>query len=293
MSYLKVLVGDKIVDREDAYVDIEDRGYQFGDGVYEVVRMYNGKFFTAEEHIDRLYASASKIDLVIPFPKEKLYNSLLELAKANQISTGNVYLQVTRGIQQPRNHIIPDEFPLEGILTAAAREVPRNEAQFVTGGTAITEEDVRWLRCDIKSISLLGNILAKNKAHQKGALEAILHRGDLVTECSASNVSIIKDGTLITHAADNLILNGITRQVILKAAEKGAIPYEERDFTVQELLNADEVFISSTTLEVTPITKIDETVIGNGERGPVTAQLHQLFEEEIVAACGAFVKENI
>ncbi len=293
MIFLKVLVGDKIVDREDAYVDIEDRGYQFGDGVYEVVRMYNGKFFTAKEHIDRLYASASKIDLVIPFPKEKLYDSLLELAKVNQISTGNVYLQVTRGIQQPRNHIIPDEFPLEGILTAAAREVPRNEMQFVVGGTAITEEDIRWLRCDIKSISLLGNILAKNKAHQKGALEAILHRGDLVTECSASNVSIIKDGTLITHAADNLILNGITRQVILKAAEKGAIPYEERDFTIQELLNADEVFISSTTLEVTPITKVDDTVIGNGERGPVTARLHQLFEEEIVSACGSLVKENI
>lgn len=292
-DFLKVLVGDKIVEREEAHVDIEDRGYQFGDGVYEVVRMYNGKFFTAEEHIDRLYASAAKIDLVIPYSKEVLYKSLLKLAEENGISTGNIYLQVTRGVQQPRNHIIPDDFPLEGVLTAAAREVPRNENQFVVGGTAITEEDVRWLRCDIKSISLLGNILAKNKAHQKGALEAILHRGDMVTECSASNVSIIKDGKLITHAADNLILNGITRQVILKVAEKGKIPVVERDFSVDELLTADEVFISSTTLEVTPITKINETIIGDGKRGPVTATLHRLFEEEIVAACGPLVKENI
>ncbi|EUJ32855.1 D-amino acid aminotransferase [Listeria floridensis FSL S10-1187] len=283
---MKVLINDKIVDREEASIDIEDRGYQFGDGVYEVVRLYNGQFFTFDEHIDRLYASAAKIDLVIPYPKDILKNLLKQLASENNIHTGNVYLQVTRGIQIPRNHVIPDDLPLEGVLTATAREVPRNEALFVTGGKAITDEDVRWLRCDIKSISLLGNIMSKNKAHREGALEAILHRGDTITECSASNVFIIKDGVLWTHSADNLILNGITRQVIIKAAGKGGIPVREANFTVSDLLAADEVFISSTTLEVTPITTVDDTVIGTGLRGPVTQKVHELFEAEIVAECG-------
>lgn len=286
---MKVLVNDKIVERESVAIDMEDRGYQFGDGVYEVVRLYNGQFFTFDEHIDRLYESAAKIDLVIPYAKDVLRNLLQKLAKENNIHTGNIYLQVTRGIQIPRNHIIPDDFPLEGILTASAREVPRDEALFVEGGRTITDEDIRWLRCDIKSISLLGNILAKNKAHRAGALEAILHRGGTVTECSASNVFIVKDGVLLTHAADNLILNGITRQVIIDAAKKGGVPVEERDFSLEELEAADEVFISSTTLEVTPITQVDDSVIGNGSRGPVTKKVHELFEAEIVASCGEFV----
>ncbi|MBC2287036.1 D-amino-acid transaminase [Listeria farberi] len=283
---MKVLVNNHLVEREDATVDIEDRGYQFGDGVYEVVRLYNGKFFTYNEHIDRLYASAAKIDLVIPYSKEALRELLEKLVVENNIHTGNVYLQVTRGVQNPRNHVMPDDFPLEGVLTAAAREVPRNERQFIEGGTAITEEDVRWLRCDIKSLNLLGNILAKNKAHQQNALEAILHRGEQVTECSASNVSIIKDGVLWTHAADNLILNGITRQVIIDVAKKNGIPVKEADFTLTDLREADEVFISSTTIEITPITHIDGVQVADGKRGPITAQLHQYFVEEITHACG-------
>ncbi|WP_239254880.1 D-amino-acid transaminase [Listeria ilorinensis] len=283
---MKVLVNDQLVDRDVAKVDIEDRGYQFGDGVYEVVRLYNGQFFTYDEHIDRLYASAAKIELTIPYSKDKLRELLESLVKENNIQTGNVYLQVSRGIQMPRNHIIPDAFPLEGILTASATNVPRNEAQFVTGGKAITLEDVRWLRCDIKSISLLGNILAKNKAHQEGALEAILHRGDLVTECSASNVSIIKNGELWTHGADNLILNGITRQVINQVAREAGITVHEADFTIQDLEAADEIFISSTTLEVTPIIDLNGVIVGDGKRGPVTARIHELFEKEIERRCG-------
>ncbi|WP_163653422.1 D-amino-acid transaminase [Listeria sp. PSOL-1] len=285
---MKVLVNDQLLERDQAFVDIEDRGYQFGDGVYEVVRLYNRRFFTFNEHIDRLYESAAKIELAIPFSKDTLRELLTTLVKENDIHTGNVYLQVSRGIQMPRNHIIPDDFPLEGVLTASTTEVPRNLEKFVSGGSAITAEDVRWLRCDIKSISLLGNIMAKNKAHKAGALEAILHRGDIVTECSASNVMIIKDGELWTHQSDNLILNGITRQVILDVARKNGITVHEADFTLADLHGADEVFISSTTLEITPITAIDGTVIGNGLRGPISARLHELYEQEVIRQCGEF-----
>lgn len=282
---MKVLVNNQLIERVEAKIDIEDRGYQFGDGVYEVVRAYNGQFFTYEEHIDRLYASANKIDLVIPFEKAELRELLEGLLKANNIGTGNVYLQVTRGIQSPRNHIVP-ELPLEGVLTASASEVPRDTTLFEQGRKAILEEDVRWLRCDIKSLNLLGNTMAKNKAHQAGAFEAILHRGEEVTEGSATNAYIIKDGTLMTHAADNLILSGITRQVILKVARDIGVPVAETGFTLTDLATADEVFISSTTIEVTPIIEIDGKQVRDGKRGPITKKIHDAFTAEVLKQCG-------
>ncbi|MBC2207286.1 D-amino-acid transaminase [Listeria booriae] len=282
---MKVLVNNQLIERVEAKIDIEDRGYQFGDGVYEVVRAYNGQFFTYEEHIDRLYASANKIDLVIPFEKAELRELLEGLLKANNIGTGNVYLQVTRGIQSPRNHVVP-ELPLEGVLTASASEVPRDTTLFEQGRKAILEEDVRWLRCDIKSLNLLGNTMAKNKAHQAGAFEAILHRGEEVTEGSATNAYIIKDGTLMTHAADNLILSGITRQVILKVARDIGVPVAETGFTLADLVTADEVFISSTTIEVTPIIEIDGKQVRDGKRGPITKKIHDAFTAEVLKQCG-------
>ncbi|MBC1919473.1 D-amino-acid transaminase [Listeria booriae] len=282
---MKVLVNNQLIERVEAKIDIEDRGYQFGDGVYEVVRAYNGQFFTYEEHIDRLYASANKIDLVIPFEKAELRELLEGLLKANNIGTGNVYLQVTRGIQSPRNHVVP-ELPLEGVLTASASEVPRDTTLFEQGRKAILEEDVRWLRCDIKSLNLLGNTMAKNKAHQAGAFEAILHRGEEVTEGSATNAYIIKDGTLMTHAADNLILSGITRQVILKVARDIGVPVAETGFTLTDLAAADEVFISSTTIEVTPIIEIDGKQVRDGKRGPITKKIHDAFTAEVLKQCG-------
>ncbi|MBC2078762.1 D-amino-acid transaminase [Listeria booriae] len=282
---MKVLVNNQLIERVEAKIDIEDRGYQFGDGVYEVVRAYNGQFFTYEEHIDRLYASANKIDLVIPFEKAELRELLEGLLKANNIGTGNVYLQVTRGIQSPRNHVVP-ELPLEGVLTASASEVPRDTTLFEQGRKAILEEDVRWLRCDIKSLNLLGNTMAKNKAHQAGAFEAILHRGEEVTEGSATNAYIIKDGTLMTHAADNLILSGITRQVILQVARDIGVPVAETGFTLTDLATADEVFISSTTIEVTPIIEIDGKQVRDGKRGPITKKIHNAFTAEVLKQCG-------
>lgn len=282
---MKVILNGQLVERSEAKVDIEDRGYQFGDGIYEGFRIYQGKIFTFDEHIARLFRSAELIDLEIPYSKEQLLQQLTELIAVNQLGDGMIYLQISRGTQMPRNHVyLPEN---EAVLMATAMAAPRNPASFETGVTAITAVDDRWLHCDIKSLNLLGNVLAKNQAAKAGADEAILYRDkDHVTECSHSNVFIVKNHTLITHPADNLVLNGITRQTILKLAKENNIAIEERVFSVAELKQADEVFISSIMAEVTPVTAIDGVTIGDGTRGPVSAELEHYFVEEIEKTCG-------
>lgn len=271
-------------------IDVEDRGYQFGDGIYEVIRVYNGKLFTARMHLDRLLKSAEKIRLVFPYTAEELENQLNELIAETQLKDGTVYLQVTRGTS-PRNHL----FPAEGtppVYIAYTKNVPYGGASR-PGKKAITAEDIRWLRCDIKSLNLLGNILAKQSASEAGCFEAIQHRNGTVTEGSSSNISIVKDGRIKTHPATNLILNGITRQVMLDCCSRDGIPAEETAFTLDELFAADEVIMTSTSAEITPIISIDGKTIGTGEPGPVTRRLQQMFLEEIEKQCGAVADRDM
>ncbi|AWE08376.1 D-amino-acid transaminase [Lysinibacillus sp. 2017] len=273
------LLNDQIVKDEEIVVDKEDRGYQFGDGVYEVVKVYNGELFTAKEHIDRFYASAEKIRITIPYTKDKLHQLIHRLVEANQVDTGHVYFQITRGTS-PRNHIFPGDDVLP-VLTGNTKENPRPVQNFENGVKATFVEDIRWLRCDIKSLNLLGAVLAKQEAHEKGCYEAILHRAETVTEGSASNIYGIKDGVLYTHPADNFILNGITRQVILKCAEEIGMSVKEEAFTKEQLLMMDEAIVSSTTSEVTPIIDIDGTIVGGGTPGEWTRKLQAQFETKI------------
>ena len=273
------LWNDRIVADQEVVVDKEDRGYQFGDGVYEVVKVYNGQLFTMEEHVERFYASAEKIKITIPYTKDKLYTLLHQLVEANEIDTGHIYFQITRGAC-PRNHIFPGN-DVQPVLTGNAKENPRPVANLENGVKATFAEDIRWLRCDIKSLNLLGAVLAKQEAHEKGCYEAILHRGETVTEGSSSNIYGVKDGVLYTHPADNLILNGITRQVILKCAEEIGMPVKEEAFTKEQLLAMDEVIVSSTTSEVTPIIDIDGQVIGGGKPGGWTRKLQAQFDTKI------------
>lgn len=282
---MKAILNGRLVDRNEAKVDIEDRGYQFGDGIYEGIRVYQGKMFTFDEHMTRLFRSAKLIDLEMPYTKDELEEQLNEMITANQLDTGIVYLQISRGTQMPRNHVyLPEN---EAVLMATSMSAPRDPAAFEKGVTTITALDDRWLHCDIKSLNLLGNIMAKNKAAKAGADEAILYRDEThVTECSHSNVFIIKNDTLITHPADNFVLNGITRQTILKLAKEHGIATEERIFSVAELKQADEVFISSVMAEVTPVTAIDGETIGDGTRGPISEKLEQYFITEIEKTCG-------
>ncbi|HAQ07129.1 MAG TPA: D-amino-acid transaminase [Bacillus bacterium] len=279
-----VIVDGQVTDRTSAKVDIEDRGYQFGDGVYEVIRVYNGKMFTGEEHLKRLEESAEKVKIKLPYSYEELKNMIDELIAKNELETGIVYMQFTRGTS-PRNHVFPGN-GVEPTFVAYTRKVPRPQETMEKGVHTILDEDIRWLRCDIKSLNLLGNLLSKQKAAEAGCFEAILHRGQTVTEGSHSNISIVKDGVIITHPADNYILNGITRQKVLEICVKEQIPYEERAFTIDELLSADEVFSSGTTVEVMPVIEINKKQVGEGEPGSVTRRLQNLFKAEIEEQCG-------
>lgn len=275
----KVLWNDQLVARDAVHISIEDRGYQFGDGIYEVVKVYNGDVFTATEHIDRLYASADKIGMAIPYTKDVLHHLIHQLIEENELGTGIVYLQVTRG-HSPRNHAFPNP-AVEAVVTGYTRESARPVNELETGVAVCLVEDVRWLRCDIKSLNLLGNVMAKQEAAQKGCFEAVQHRGEVITEGSSSNAYGIKNGVLYTHPVNNLILNGITRQVILDCCAEIGLPVVEEAFTKEQALHMDEFIVSSTGIEVMPVVKIDETVIGDGKPGEWTRKLQQAFEAKL------------
>lgn len=282
MSY--VFKNGEILERSQVTVDIEDRGYQFGDGVYEVIRVYNGKMFTGKEHLQRLLESAEKIGLLIGYSVGEMESFLYQLVEKNGLQLGTIYLQVSRGAA-PRNHVFPSA-EVKPMFISYTKEVARPVETMEKGVKAILIEDIRWLRCDIKSLNLLGNLLAKQKAAEAGCFEAIQHRGETVTEGSLSNISIVVGGTVKTHPANNLILNGISRQKMLQVCRDHSMAFEEVTYSKEELLNADEVFLTGTTVEVTPIVEVAGSIVGNGAIGPVTKKLQELFKEEIEKECG-------
>ncbi|GGI10357.1 D-amino-acid transaminase [Gottfriedia solisilvae] len=281
----KVLLNNRIVDLKSANVNILDRGYQFGDGVYEVVRFYDHAYFELEAHLIRLKESCEKINIPFKMHLKKLESDLVYLMNTCDYSTGYVYIQITRGVMD-RNHIYRDQLDLKPQLVAyTVKEEKRPLKLMEQGITVHVTDDIRWLLCDIKSLNLLGSVLAKNKAHEKGAKEAVLHRDGIITEGSSTNVFIVKDGTLYTHPANNLILNGITRRVIIDIAKKEGIPIKETAFTIDEFLNADEAFTSSTTAEIMPIVSVllDEKTyaLGTGKRGVITQKIQDAYSDLI------------
>ena len=271
----KVFINGEFVNEEDAKVSYEDRGYVFGDGIYEYIRAYDGKLFTVKEHFE----SAEEIGLDLNYTIEELIELVRRLLKENNVVNGGIYIQATRGAA-PRNHSFPTP-PVKPVIMAFTKSYDRPYEELEQGVYAITTEDIRWLRCDIKSLNLLGNVLAKEYAVKYNAAEAIQHRGDIVTEGASSNVYAIKDGVIYTHPVNNFILNGITRRVIKWIAEDEQIPFKEETFTVEFLKSADEVIISSTSAEVMPITKIDGENVQDGQVGTITRQLQQGFEKYI------------
>ncbi|MBM7645210.1 D-alanine transaminase [Scopulibacillus daqui] len=273
-----ILYNNQFIEREDAWIDIEDRGYQFGDGVYEVIRVYHGQCFAMDEHLDRLKRSAREIKLEWPVSRKELEENIRQLIQKNQLNNGIVYLQITRGPAK-RTH----QFPMQAksVLTAYTSEMDRPHNNLQNGINTILADDIRWLRCDIKSLNLLGNVLAKEEAHHQQCYEAILHRQDIVTEGSSSNVFIVRNGKLYTHPANHFILNGITRRYVIRYAKEAKIEVIEKAVPIEEMMQADEVFITSTTSEISPVVKVDHNVIGEGRPGAVTTLLQKKFEEEI------------
>ncbi|MBP1154832.1 MULTISPECIES: D-amino-acid transaminase [unclassified Paenibacillus] len=275
---LTYLYQDRFVPKEELRISPEDRGYYFGDGVYEVFRVYNGSLYEAPAHFERWERSAAALRIPLPTDSEVLTRRLEELIRMNSLSEGTVYMQVSRGAA-PRSHPFPTD--TKPILMAYTAEAKRPLSTMKEGITAVTMEDIRWLRCDLKTLNLLANVMAKQHAVDQGAGDVILHRNGTVTECSASNIMIVKDGCLITHPANHLILHGITRAVVLRISQGLGIAVKEAPFTLDELRSSDEVFITGTTVEITPVISIDSSPVADGTPGQITQKLQQEFEKTI------------
>lgn len=258
---------------DQAMVSIEDRGYQFGDAVYEFITSYNGKLFSLEDHLDRLMNSMQGLN----FPqvdRNAIRQAVLDLFQKAGFARAGIYIQISRGTA-PRDHSWSTSLPLQTVMTIrAVREKPPEIRQ--NGAHAITVEDLRWAMCNLKTVQLLPNVMAKQKALETGVFEAIFVSAEgVVREATSSNLFIVRGGSVITHPLTRNILPGITRKVVLQLCRQEDIPFQENFYKTEELYSADEVFLTGTLTEVLPIVNIDKRQIGDGRVGPVTTKLYK------------------
>lgn len=276
MTEVFVLNG-KFVDQNNAVVSAEDRGFQFGDGVYEVIRAYNGKPFCMDRHLSRMKQGLEAIRIPMPLEIkefEKLCNEALE---KSGLKEALIYIQVTRGAA-PRQHIPPKG--LKPTFVIIVRGTPDIPPELKEQGVKISlSPDIRWHKCYIKTVQLLPNTMAKEEAKEKGAFEAVFFRDGIITEGSSSNIFIVKGGRVFTHPANERILHGITRGVAIEIAEGLGIEVEERAFSPEELLKADEAFLTGTGTEIMPVVQVDDDIIGNGKPGHITKKIMEKFKE--------------
>ena len=277
-------VNGRYVPHHAAGVHVEDRGYQFADGVYEVMAVDNTRLVDAAPHYDRLERSLGELEIEQPMTRAALDVVLREVVRRNRLRDGIVYLQVTRGVAK-RDHPFPEHAEPAIVVTArrGGRPSPANREK---GINVVTVPDIRWARCDIKSISLLPNVLAKQAAREAGGFEAWqVDENDHVTEGSSTNAWIVDvDGNLVTRPLANSILSGITRLVLKQLAEESGVRVIERAFSIEEAKSAREAFITSTTSFVTPVVRIDDRVIANGQPGSTTTRLIELYDQHLATA---------
>lgn len=263
----------------DARIGVEDRGFQFADGVYEVVRLYGGKPFTLAEHLDRLRRSAAGIQLAVPLAPAALAGEVRKFIPRAGVGDGMIYLQLTRGVA-PRNHLYPDS--CKPTLLFYALPLPPAPAPGAGEGARLwSVVDERWKRCWIKAISLLPNVLAKNAAGAAGADEAAFVEDGVVCECSASNLFAVVGGRLATHPVGPKVLPGITRAMLFDVAAEIGIAVDERPLREDEARRADEVFITSTTREISWVSAWNDAPVGAGRCGPVTRRLHDALQARV------------
>ena len=263
-------------------VSLDDRGYCFGDGVYEVVRVYNGRAFAFSDHQDRLYRSMREMDIPVRMPPDELQELHEIMIEQSEITDGYIYLQITRGVT-PRHHAF-ERSKLEPQMYMFIKPITTDLGALQEGVKAITLPDERWARVDIKTLNLIPNILAQTKAEKKGAYTAILVRDGIVTEGATSNVFVMKDGVCYTHPANHHILKGITRQlVVTRVAPTAGITIIEREFDEAFLKDADEIFFTDTIGGIIPITTLNREPVGDGKPGKaakvLAEQLQHLMEE--------------
>lgn len=269
-------INGKYIPLDELAIPIDERGHQFGDGIYEVIRVYNGKAFMLDEHLERLINSAKGIYLPIEQDADGFRILINEALEKSGLLECNVYLQITRGFA-PRQHLFPD-VPVSISMTVKPA-TPLQQSLRENGVSSIFHEDERWANCYIKSLNLLPNVLARQTAYEKGCYEAILVRDGVVTEGTSSNIFMVKKGKVYTTPLSKQILAGVTRLAVKKICEEVNIEFVERSSTKEELLQADEVFLTSTTSEVLPIVEVDGQRIGSGKPGKVTNELYRKLQQ--------------
>ncbi len=272
-----VYLNGDFIPLEQARIPILDRGFIFGDGVYEVIPAYRGQPLALEQHLQRLEHSLAGIRLPNPLTPVR-WQQLIEQLLAQAPNTDqSVYLQITRGVA-PRDHAFPAQTP--PTVFALAKPMPAPPTQWIQEGvSAITRPDNRWLRCDLKTTALLANLLLRQEAVEAGAVECVLIRDGMLTEGAASNILVVHQGQLLAPPRNHLILAGITCALTLELAARHQIPHQERPITESELRQAEELMLTSSTREIVPITVLDGQPVGNGKPGPVTRRLLALYQE--------------
>jgi D-alanine transaminase len=284
---MTVYLNGKFLPLAQAQISVLDRGFLFGDGVYEVIPVYGGHFFRLELHLQRLEHSLRAIRLENPCSLAQWRRLLQQLIASNDGQDQSVYLQVTRGPATRDHafpkHIEPTVFAMSNPLNPLPAEIREQ------GIAAVTREDIRWKYCHIKAITLLANTLLRQEALEAGAQEALLLRDDQVTEGATSNVFIVRERVLITPPQSDSLLSGITRDLVLELARKGHIPWREEAIFMRDLTQAEEIWVTSSTREVVPVTRLNGVSIGNGKPGPLWRQMdafYQAYKAEVRAGLG-------
>ncbi len=278
-----IYLNGQFIPKTEATINVDEWGMLYAYGVYEVLRYYAGKPLGMDLHLQRMCQSLERIRIAQPDDFDRFPEIAQELLAKNNQTDARIYWQITLGVA-PRKPRISEGMIPTVLITSNSMAALDMDEQVVTK-SAVFAPDERWSNCWIKSLMLLPNVLAANKAFDAGYDAAILHRGDVVTEATNANVMIVKDGQLITHPADRFILNGVTRQLVLKLARKLEIPVREEHYSPDQLFSADEVILTGTTVHVAAITHVDDKVISDGKVGPVTQRLHDAFIQFISDEC--------
>ena len=273
---MNVYLNGEFLPLEAACVPVLDRGFVFGDGVYEMIPVYDRQPFRLDEHLRRLQGSLDAIRLVNPLADEAWRERIRQLVAQQDFADQSLYIQVTRGVA-PRDHAFPRD-PVPTVFMMAQPLVTASEAQKAAGVCAITAPDVRWLRCNIKAVSLLANVLARQQAVDAGCAETVLLRDGFLTEGAASNIFVVKNGVLMTPAPSHLMLTGITYDVVLELAASDAIPVEVREISEAEVRGADELWMTSSTKEIMAIVRLDGRPVGAGVPGPMARRMDALYQ---------------
>jgi D-alanine transaminase len=268
-------------EHKSAKISIEDRGFQFSDGVYEVIRSVGGRYFGFPQHLSRLRKSLQAVEIEVSMQDKEFLDVGTEMLSMRNSPDAILYIQITRGTA-PRSHSIPRGISPTIIMTLRAYQAPP-DGFYSHGISVLTVNDERWLRCDIKSTGLLASILGRERARRAGANDAVFVRDGCLTEATSANIFVVQDGIISTPIADYRILSGITRDVVIDISRAQGRPLKERNIAATELKEANEAFITSTTFDVVPVVKCDEQIVGSGKVGPITLQLLEAYRNRIHA----------